>query len=209
MHTGPGMPWAPEVSATGEKLERVRRRTLQPLGISLLSNWARFAHILLSDGKVKATRCPQPKAACTPIGSMLLTGVICCWMNDKRWWLSDKKKKHTENCWLEIYFWRTINNDVRHIRLHPSTHVWPEALRKACWSHQIITRTHVPLPWAWPRSPQMQVSCSAGFSSAAYHSSWPATLDTWTLAESSAPPWQTDSTEKVELVNSHVQSFTN
>lgn len=47
---------------------------------------------------------------------------------------------------------------------------------------------NVPLPWAWPRSPQTWASCSVASSSAACHSSSPAALDTWTLVEFSDPP---------------------
>lgn len=63
---------------------------------------------------------------------------------------------------------------------------------------------NVPLPWVWPRSPRRWASCSAGSSSAACHSSWPAALDTWTPAEFSGPPWKH---RRGQLVQSDFTAF--
>lgn len=70
---------------------------------------------------------------------------------------------------LKSFIWQNLKGKI-------NTHTKP---RKTC---------NVPLPWAWPLSLQRSASCSAGSSSRACHSSWPAALDIWTLAEFSDPP---------------------
>lgn len=81
MHAGPAMPWARQVSATGEKLERARRTMLPPLGNSLHFSLCMIKH---SERFISLnTPCDHINFKCTVVrsghlNSVLITGQAYC-----------------------------------------------------------------------------------------------------------------------------------